>query len=153
MAPYRSRRVRVCAGATEVEVVGTRFLVERLEARTHVVVDYGRVRVAWPSGQRELSDGKEGWFPEPAADSGQPRPARIPESGAARAHPEDSAADPGTSHPAAQEARCPAPAREVDWRRLAERGEFEQADAGASDPGCRPEQLAGEGAVRDRSLG
>src|SRR5262249_50858063 len=46
-----------------VEVLGTRFVVERWGARTKVTVERGRVRVKFVDGARELGAGESGLFP------------------------------------------------------------------------------------------
>ena len=58
------KTVRVEAGEVVVEVLGTRFLVERVEARVHVVVERGVVRVSSRGVMRTLEAGASGWFPE-----------------------------------------------------------------------------------------
>ncbi|HZS39098.1 MAG TPA: FecR family protein [Polyangia bacterium] len=65
-----ARRFRVHAGDVAVEVLGTRFTVERLAAHTRVTVERGRVRVEWPAGSSELGAGQSGLFPPdpPLAD-------------------------------------------------------------------------------------
>lgn len=61
------KTVRVEAGEVVVEVLGTRFLVERVEARVHVVVERGVVRVSSRGVVRTLETGASGWFPEEIA--------------------------------------------------------------------------------------
>jgi transmembrane sensor len=65
-----ARRFRVQAGDVAVEVLGTRFTVERLGERARVAVERGRVRVSWPSGSSELGAGESALFPPepPIAD-------------------------------------------------------------------------------------
>src|SRR5262245_54793477 len=68
-----SRTFRVHAGPVTVQVIGTRFLVERSEEHSHVAVTEGRVLVSWWGGSRELGAGEEGTFPpEPAAGPAEP---------------------------------------------------------------------------------
>jgi transmembrane sensor len=57
------RVFRVEAGLVTVEVLGTRFHVEREADRTRVEVSRGRVAVSWPEGRVELAAGEAGWFP------------------------------------------------------------------------------------------
>ena len=96
--PKRPFRVEI--GAVAVEVVGTRFLVERLEDHARVAVDEGLVRV----GERSLGAGQSGLFPLAAPV--------VPDRAVAQA-------------PLAQpEPVAPAP---LDWRELARRGEFDKA--------------------------
>jgi transmembrane sensor len=61
-----SRRFRVEAGDVAVEVLGTRFSVERLGERARVAVERGRVRVSWPAGAVELGAGESGIYPPEA---------------------------------------------------------------------------------------
>jgi transmembrane sensor len=86
------RRFRVHAGPVEVEVVGTRFRVERRGERTLVAVERGRVLVSWADTSRLLSAGDHGVYPPPpplaalaraAADSREPA---VPESDGATLH-------------------------------------------------------------------
>lgn len=72
------RRFAVRAGNTRVEVLGTRFTVERNEPRVRVSVEQGRVRVIWPGGERALSAGEVGWFPPDASEAAAPEPAPVP---------------------------------------------------------------------------
>lgn len=68
--PNPNRTFRVEAGDVVVEVLGTRFAVERNERTVRVVVDHGRVRVKWKGGEKLLTNGMESSFPlnaEPAA--------------------------------------------------------------------------------------
>jgi hypothetical protein len=70
-----SRTFRVHAGPVTLQVIGTRFLVQRLEDRSRVSVTEGRVLVSWWGGSRELSAGEEGTFPpEPVAAAAAPGP-------------------------------------------------------------------------------
>jgi len=111
VTPNREREFRVRAGRVNVLVVGTKFTVERREARTMVAVEGGRVRVQWERGEQLLEPGERGSFPpvenasEAASDS---KPAIEPEVPAERSRIE--------------------PRRtETDWRLLANRGEFTAA--------------------------
>jgi transmembrane sensor len=64
----RPERVfRVHAGPVMVQVLGTKFGVQRRESRTSVIVERGRVLVSWAGGSRELSAGEMGIFPPPDA--------------------------------------------------------------------------------------
>lgn len=104
-----ARLFRVEAQDAAVEVLGTRFSVERGAGGVHVAVEHGRVRVLFPGGSSELTDGQEGTFP------GAPAPgSRITEG------EKESGAPPrrhGSRVPAAQ----------PGWRALAEEGHFERA--------------------------
>ena len=62
----RPERVfRVHAGPITVQVLGTKFAVQRREARSSVSVERGRVLVSWAGGSRELAAGEMGVFPPP----------------------------------------------------------------------------------------
>jgi len=78
-----SRTFRVHAGQVTLQVIGTRFLVRRLDDRSRVSVSEGRVLVSWWGGSRELGAGEEGTFP--------PEPVPATASAAARRR----AAEPG----------------------------------------------------------
>ena len=103
VTPNREREFRVSAGRVAVLVLGTRFTVTRQGERSQVEVERGRVRVDWERGQQILDPGERGSFPPVET-------ARAP------------ALEPET--PAVQSP----PARvEVDWRALAQRGDFHAA--------------------------
>lgn len=57
------RAFRIQAGLVGVEVIGTRFRVERRGERAFVAVERGRVRVAWGNDEKQLSEGEQGLFP------------------------------------------------------------------------------------------
>jgi transmembrane sensor len=71
---HRPERVfRVQAGPVQVEVIGTRFRVERRDERTLVAVERGRVRVSWAGASEQLSAGEHGLYPpSPSAVSALP---------------------------------------------------------------------------------
>jgi transmembrane sensor len=69
------RAFRVQAGPVQVEVIGTKFRVERRDDRTEVSVERGRVRVAWPGDSTELSVGEHGVYPPPLAVASARAPA------------------------------------------------------------------------------
>lgn len=94
------RHFRVDVGTVSVEVLGTKFDLERAEAQTTVRVQEGLVWVTWPGGGTQVHAGQSGVFP--------------PVSGVAR---DDSHALPSQ---AANFAR-------PDWRRLARRQDFSAA--------------------------
>lgn len=63
----RAERIfRVHAGPITVQVLGTKFAVQRREARSSVSVERGRVLVSWVGGSRELAAGEMGIFPPPS---------------------------------------------------------------------------------------
>ena len=72
-----SRAFRVHAGPVTVQVIGTRFQVQRLENRSRISVTEGRVLVSWWGGSRELGAGEEGSFP-PQTASAPAAPAAAP---------------------------------------------------------------------------
>jgi transmembrane sensor len=59
------RIFRVHAGPISVQVLGTKFAVQRRDARSSVSVERGRVLVSWAGGSRELAAGEMGLFPPP----------------------------------------------------------------------------------------
>lgn len=81
--PNPKRVFRVEAGDVTVEVLGTRFAVEKTEHNVRVQVDHGKVRVKWKGGERLLTNGMEGWFaldaPAPVVVPPAPAPAPAPE--------------------------------------------------------------------------
>lgn len=111
VAPNRARTFRVSAGEVAVEVVGTKFSVERLGKQTAVAVQSGRVRIAWARGQQVLDPGERGIFPpfEPALVAGPP------------AEPVQAAPNPvaPTIRPQAAPVRATG-----DWRVPAQRGDW-----------------------------
>lgn len=140
-----SRVFRVSAGDIDVEVLGTRFLVEHIGPRVHVFVDHGRVRVRWPRGTRELTDGESGWFPPPPRPpalepSPPPAPVSEPEPEPALApapRPEPAPAPkpvalvapalpPVESHPTPPPPE-PLPEPAESWQRFAQEGDFDRA--------------------------
>ena len=94
-----SRVFAVDAGDVRVEVIGTRFTVQRLPFGAQVQVHKGRVRVRWHGRSRSLKAGQEGVFP--------------PEWSA-------SAAREGGNQQADRR-------RAGDWRELARSGEYRKA--------------------------
>lgn len=111
VTPRPERAFEIDCGAVQVSVLGTGFTLERREERTFVQVIHGRVRVAWEGGERVLGAGEEGLFPE-AVEGGHGAPvATLPEPARPRPRP--------TEIPSA-------PSR-IDWRPLAERGDYEAA--------------------------
>jgi transmembrane sensor len=72
------RMFRVQAGLVGVEVLGTRFRVERRGERALVAVERGRVRVSWADTSQQLSEGEEGLFPPEQALARSAEPAPLP---------------------------------------------------------------------------
>lgn len=73
-----SRTFRVHAGPVTVQVIGTRFHVQRQGEGAHVVVDRGRVLVSWWGGARELGPGDAGTFPPVGSGAATPARAEAP---------------------------------------------------------------------------
>jgi transmembrane sensor len=97
VTPNPERRFAVRAGNTRIEVLGTRFTVEREAPRVRVAVDHGRVRVIWPGGEALLGAGEAGWFPPVSGQQAAADPNRGERSAgepAATAPPGPSAAAP-----------------------------------------------------------
>jgi transmembrane sensor len=148
------RVVRVLAGGVEVEVVGTRFLVERAEDQVRVQVDHGRVRVRAGGEARELTDGAEASFP--LLQGPAPLPGSLPAPGSGEAPPPDEGGagpSPSSARPLPERGpsrRAPAPrapaSRRPDqaWQRLAAAGDYARAwDAlrEAAPPSDEPVEL------------
>ena len=93
---------RVDVGTVAVEVLGTKFDLERDKARTMVRVQEGVVWVTWPGGVAEVQAGQSGWFP--------------PVTGVPTGAAHDNSVAPKDA-PAA-------PSPRTDWRRLARRQDF-----------------------------
>jgi transmembrane sensor len=125
------RQVRVEADEVSVEVLGTRFLVERVDARVHVVVDHGVVRVTWRAQAHTLRPGEDAWFP-PTETATSADPHSDANEGEPKASAPTPAAVPEVTHAPAKSPKTPrlrvAPAARADtWKTLAHAGEFEQA--------------------------
>jgi transmembrane sensor len=86
-----SRTFRVHAGPVTVQVIGTRFQVQRQGDHSTVSVTQGRVLISWWGGSRELGAGETGTFP--------PQPPDAPAAAASPAAPAPAmrrrASDPG----------------------------------------------------------
>ncbi len=131
----------VASGEVEVSVVGTQFLVERIEAQVHVAVEKGVVRVRWPTGERVLSDGESGLFP--------PAPAQDTLDAESRSSPSEVRAEaPAASAPAMVDPPKPllrAPrAQAPTWQELAHGGQFDAAWVKLKQPRVAPRDLPEE---------
>jgi transmembrane sensor len=87
VVPNPRRTFEVRAGEVRVRVLGTTFSVQEVPSgRTQVLVEEGRVEVAWLGGATLLTAGQGGAFPPPpvSAPSAEPPPAPSNERGAAR---------------------------------------------------------------------
>ena len=133
-----SRVFRVSAGPVDVDVLGTRFLVERKDKRVHVAVDHGRVRVRWPQGSRELTAGQSAWFP-PAPE---PPPTPLPTAPVPEPEPQPppivdppAPVQPSEHHPVRPRQPLPEPPNArpqppelpKSWQQLAQEGDFNRA--------------------------
>jgi transmembrane sensor len=112
-----SRTFDVRSGDVRVRVLGTTFSVQKLaNGRARVVVERGRVEVAWMGGASVLKAGQDGVFPPPAglvAAPDEPPAETAPPGG----HGSDAEAD-SQGEPIAQ-----------GWRYYALRGEYHKAYA------------------------
>lgn len=125
------RAVRVDAEEVEVEVLGTRFLVERVDARVHVVVDHGVVRARWRGQSYTVNGGGEAWFPPRETKPKVVEPEPIAPTPVEEPTP--------VVEPALVVPQQPAPKKRVrtaemiptvsaqTWKELAQAGEFERA--------------------------
>ncbi len=119
------RVFRVEAGRVAVEVLGTSFVVERLDdERARVAVERGRVRVSYHEQSVELGAGEEGVFP---------RSVPVPSA----------SATPSSLASATPTAAVPVPSapKAASWRSWAQEGDFDKA--------YEELRKAGPGAVRD----
>jgi len=128
VTPNPGRAFRVQAGNVTVTVVGTVFQVGLTPGGVRVVVERGRVRVAWPSAERELGAGEEVVVDERAVPPPLP-----PAASAGALEPSASLGDGNPHQPAGDvpsRAAASAPATPAaSWRTLAEDGEFARAYA------------------------
>lgn len=67
VTPRPERAFKVHGGDVTVTVTGTRFRVERSDARVTVAVTEGSVLVSWPGGAQTLRRGASGVFPPESA--------------------------------------------------------------------------------------
>lgn len=128
------RSVRVDAEEVEVEVLGTRFLVERVDARVHVVVEHGVVRAKWKAQSYTVKGGEDAWFPPREAKTTVVAPEPVPppaleEEPTPVEEPAPTLVVP--PHPAPK--KRPRTAEMIPsvsaqtWKELAQAGEFERA--------------------------
>lgn len=126
------KMVRVEAGEVVVEVLGTRFLVERVEARVHVVVERGVVRVSSRGAVRTLETGASGWFPEPVVESPKVVPAPVEPPRVVEPLPEPAeVVEPKPVEPPRRPVKRKEVAKETvsapTWTALAQSGDFDAA--------------------------
>ena len=62
VVPNRARRFIAVVGPVEIEVIGTRFRVERRTAQVQVTVTEGLVSLRGPTGDKQLAAGEQGLF-------------------------------------------------------------------------------------------
>jgi transmembrane sensor len=123
----------VSAGDVEVQVLGTRFLVERLEGQVHVSVAHGRVHVRWPGGgEALLTDGQSGRFPPPLVAPVRPEEAN-PAAEAPLSPPPPPRAPPRNVRPA-----------QPAWQDLAREGDFDGAWGRLHQPAASPRDVPEE---------
>jgi len=123
VVPNPERTFQVQAGDVRVRVLGTVFSLQELgSGQTQVLVQQGRVEVAWVGGAAVLLAGQGGVFPpgedRPAEDAPSSRPAGAPDAPAGEAiagQAPDRAARPVRGRP--------------EWREYAARGEYDRAYA------------------------
>jgi transmembrane sensor len=121
VVPGGPRRWSVDAGLVRVEVVGTRFRLERGDEEVLVEVERGRVQVAGPAlgaGRVELGPGESRRFRRPVAEAASPH------GGEPRAAVEAPPAGPQT-----------ATTRREAWRALAAERRFAEAFDALSEQG------------------
>jgi transmembrane sensor len=135
VTPNPKRVFRVIARDVTVTVLGTIFTVAIEPADVRVRVERGRVRVAWPAGERELSVGEEVLVPTSAEATTPPAPVhpadRAPETetpeAVANAVPPEKLPLESAASPSPRHATLAHPS--VSWRELAEDGEYASAFA------------------------
>lgn len=149
------RLFRVEASGVAVEVLGTRFVVDKQPLadgfRVAVSVSEGRVRVLFSNQQAQLSAGERAEFQVPRdtiAPASPEGPRALPLSSGQVTKPSDGEARPMAAQPVAEPAVSPAPrpssageegartrparaasrrAEVVPWQQLARQGHYEQA--------------------------
>lgn len=140
VTPRHRRPVRVQAGAVVVEVLGTRFDVERTADAVTVAVQSGRVRVRSPKGEAFLEAGDRSVFaarPSMPASTPTPTairppsvaPAVVPAPVTVAVLPAPAASDPRRAARRSRDATPQPVARTVasDWKQLAQAGKFKAA--------------------------
>lgn len=151
VTPNPKRTFRVLSRNVSVTVLGTIFTVAMEPSDVRVRVERGRVRVAWPAGERELTVGEEVVVPTGTDATGAlaPTPPNVggPAIGTPQTNYNPSAAEPVASaaepeavasasvpeKPTPEGAPAPSPRRSVashptvSWRELAQDGEYGSA--------------------------
>jgi transmembrane sensor len=132
------RRWSIACGLATVEVVGTRFTLDRTPARLRVEVREGLVLVRsdrLPDGLRRLGAGEAVEIDAPALPAPPAPPTAAPAT--PEPPPPPSAAPPRA--PSARAAPLPAPA----WRALAQRGDYKGAYQALGEQGISAEARTG----------
>jgi transmembrane sensor len=120
VVPNHERTFEVRAGDVRVRVLGTVFSVQQLPSgQTQVLVERGRVEVAWLGGAMLLESGRGGTFPPAAGGEGEPELA-----GAAPVNTQP--ASPSSPAPAAH-AAAPQHGAGGGWREEARAGNYGKA--------------------------
>jgi transmembrane sensor len=121
VVPNPQRAFEVRAGEVHVRVLGTTFSIEQLPSgQTQVLVEQGRVHVAWLGGATLLQNGEGGVFPPSGTSNIDPQP-RAPDKQAALP------AMPPPSISSAQKVPVEPPAARRNWRDDALRGDYANA--------------------------
>lgn len=144
VTPNPKRVFRVMARNVSVTVLGTIFTVALEPADVRVRVERGRVRVAWPAGERELSVGEELLVPTgaeaaPAAPvhvAERAMEAEAPEAVTTALAPEKLPLEAAGSAAAPSSRHVVAPHPSVSWRELAEDGDYASAFAKMESDGA-----------------
>jgi transmembrane sensor len=146
VVPNPARSFQVLAGSVRVRVLGTTFSVQQWPSgATQVLVDRGRVEVAWLGGSTILHSGEGGTFPPPDAqyksDDAAPGPKQdeTPADGVAAA-PLPSGASRGPARTAGT------PSLHKGWRDYAREGQYDKGfdelrSAGVDGLGDEPADL------------
>ncbi|HEY2512179.1 MAG TPA: FecR domain-containing protein [Polyangiaceae bacterium] len=130
VVPNHERTFEVRAGDVRVRVLGTIFAVQQVSpAQTQVLVERGRVEVAWLGGATLLESGQGGIFPPASGADAEPEP-------------------PPTAPPAAPSTAGAGPSRGAvhspgarGWREAARMGDYDRAyeELSAKADGVRDE--------------
>lgn len=148
------RLFRVEASGVAVEVLGTRFVVDKQPLsdgwRVAVTVTEGRVRVLFSAQQAQLVAGERAEFqvPRDAIAPPSPEPPTLPPSPGSRLMP-PKASSPTGDKPASiatgKSAAAPRPAEPARWKQLASEGRYDQAYEQVFAGGANPKAAGGTG--------
>jgi transmembrane sensor len=142
VTPNPKRLFRVIARDVTITVLGTIFTVAIEPADVRVHVERGRVRVAWPAGERELAVGEEVLVPtgtEALAPTAMVHAAELASEAEAPAEtpnalPLEKLAPEGAPVPSPRHTAVAAQPS-ISWRELAEDGDYASAFAQMQDEG------------------